>query len=295
MRITLKDVQSIKYAVYDIEEKGVTQIIGENNNGKSILIKAMAFIANTHIKKKNKREPLINDACNQAYILIERLGMKLEVCIARQNENCYYRFTDTDGSTIIRTVREAGLDKLADKIGFKTYSNNVCLQIFETFGIMPFVSNTEQGDWEIIDSIISDKVANDFVETYSQITYPKFVETVKYLKMKLEDVQRRFSDITFWDIEKYSDLSKRLSEYQRNVQHFVNYTPTELPVLSILNCIDVPLFEPIELPIFWVIPQVEDLRDLTNEINTYSKLYNGVCPTCGTLLRLTGGECKHDI
>ena len=281
MLVKLCNIQSIYEATYDIPEVGITQIIGENSNGKSILIKALSFIAKGLIKDKEERNDIINDNKESGSIFIEHNGTSLLVNIARERDNCYYELRRKDGTTIKRTIREGGLEYLTEELGFAVYSNNVCLQIFETFGIMPFVNNTASSDYEIIDSIISDKVANDFVFNYKNITFPKIKELVSTLKFKIESCDNVLSGVTFYNIDKYEDILYKLKKYKNILSFMKVIEPNPLPITKYFKYDNLKVFEPKLLPIIRVIPTFDLPSSLYQEVKDLSLALNGTCPTCG--------------
>lgn len=301
MLVELVNIQSIRKGSYDIAEVGVTQIIGENSNGKSVLIKAMSFVANGKIEDQEERDAIINDNCEVGYIQMSRNGMTLLVCVARHRDNCYYKLTRADGTSITRTIRESGLDKIANEFGWVSFSGNICLQIFETFGIMPFVNSTATKDYELIDYVTTDKVANDFVETYEKETYPEFKSIVSSLKVKLETINQQLSSITIYDTEKYELILSRLKSYSRNIGLINTISITRLPITKAVKYIDI---EPInvtrlpitkafkyidilpikvnKLPIINIVIECDVLSSLSSYIEDYTKSINGYCPLCNT-------------
>jgi energy-coupling factor transporter ATP-binding protein EcfA2 len=282
--VELTNIQSIKSATYHLEEKGITQIIGENSNGKSILIKACIFITDTRIKDEDERKAILNWDSGMGTIAMMRDGMMLKVTVALEKENCRYELTRKNGEVISRTIREGGLEILADEFGWVTFEGNVCLQIFETFGIMPFVNNRETGDYAIIDYIITDRVANKFVDAYEGETYPAFKKYSVDLKSKIESSQRILDGITFYDIQKYEDVLFKLKKYQRNLAHLKIHVPTKLPITKAFRYIDIQPLRLTKLPIYRVAPAIPTLNSLKSYITDFYNAAQGVCPTCGTKL-----------
>lgn len=292
MKVKLLNIQSIKSVEYDLTEKGITQITGENSNGKSILIKAMSFVANTHIKDKDERETIIKDDCPSGAIIMERQGMTLEVVVARIRENCYYKLKRATGEVITRTIREGGLEKLADEFGWTSFDGGVSLQIFETFGIMPFVNNRMSSDYEIVDYIITDKVASNFLENYEKVTYPAFKKFVSDLKHNIEVFQRNLDGITIYDIEKYENMLNRLKAFQRNINHLITYEPTRLPITKAFKYVNVNPIKVNRLPIYKIAPSTPKVNSLLSFISDLHTTMNGMCPTCGTKLK-DREVCNH--
>lgn len=280
--VELTNIQAIAYAAYQIDEKGITQIIGENSNGKSILIKACTFVTDGRIKEEDERRAIINWSHNTAIIQMIRDGVKLKINVSMERDNCRYELTRKSGEVISRTIREGGLDFLAEEFGWVTFEGNVCLQIFETFGIMPFVNNRETGDYEIVDYIVTDKVANDFVLEYENQTYPTFKKLADDLRAKSDASQRILDGITIYNVVQYEDILYKLKRYQRNVSKLITCTPTKLPITKAFKYIDVNPVILTRLPIYKVAPIIPKINSLLSFIIDFYTAAQGFCPTCGT-------------
>lgn len=294
MEVSLTNVQAIKSATYVLEEQGITQITGENSNGKSILIKAMSFIANNLIGDAEERETIINDYSDMAIIKMERLGMSLTITVTRERDNCRYVLVRKNGESISRSIREGGLDKLAEEFGWISFEGNVCLQIFETFGVMPFVNNRPSGDYDIVDYIITDKVANNFVDSYENITYPKFRQYVSELNSTISTCDRELQGITFYSITEYEDVLASLKRFQHNLPYLSVVEPRRLPITNLLKFVELLEIHPKKLPIFWTPPQAPTMTSLYSEISRLSTASNGRCPTCGSGLK-NMEVCHHEV
>lgn len=294
MIVELINIQSIQKATYEIEEKGVVQIIGDNSNGKSILIKAMSFVATTLIKDKEERETIINDDVDSGIIIMSRKDMTLKVYINRELSNCRYELVRANGTVITRSVREGGLEKLADEFGWATFKDGVCLQIFETFGTMPFVNNRASGDYEIVDYIITDRVANNFIEAYKGTTNTEFSRYASDLKTKIAYADKVLSEISFYNIVAYENILYKLKAYQRNVSKLFILNTSKLPITRAFKYVDVPMYSPRKLPVFRVLPSIPSLLQLTTYISNLVSTLNGVCPICNTKFK-DMEEHVHDI
>lgn len=284
MIVELVNIQSIRRAVYDIPEVGITRITGDNSNGKSILFKAMAFIAKTEIKEKDKRKALKNRNSDYGRITVKRNGMILEVVISLDISGCSYTFTNPEGKVLKRTIREGGMEVMAEAIGFITF-DSLCLQIRETFGIFPFINNGQKNDCEIVDKIITDKQANAFVDNFKNVTYPAFKEFIKVQENKEAQIQKRLDSINFYDIDEYKAIYTRMNSYYKNMGKLSCYTPSRLPITKGFRYIPVEPYTPVRLPIKQILPSLPSLHSLIQEIKNLNSALDGVCPLCGLSVR----------
>lgn len=285
MIVQLRNIQSYKDYNIVIDEPGCTQIVGDNSNGKSVLCKAMSFISKGDIRIESKRASIINDNCESGSITLSRNGMILNIMIHRVRDNCMYELTRPDGSVIRRTIREDGLDELVDEFGLVTFDGNICLQIFETFGQWPFINTKLSVSFEIMDYIITDKVASDFVDNYTKVTLPAFKERLSTLKRLQSANDEKLRSIVYYDKDTYVNLSKRMGSYARNLEKLKIYEPKRLPIFKTMKYVDFTIYTPRRLPIYKIAPEVPTMVSLHKVIDDYVKISNGECPTCGTLLK----------
>jgi hypothetical protein len=281
LKVTLKRVQSIIDAEYELEEEGITQITGANSNGKSILFKALQFTALCQIKDKDQRLPMINDDSKDCDIILERNGYTLWNHAHEDRDYCYYMLKRPDGTSITRNIREGGFEKLVDEFGFAVYGNNsVCLQVSDTFGLIPFVSESYGLNYEIVESIISDPTANAFVELYASRTFPKLKEYIAALKNQLAYNESLLKTITFYDDTKLEYYKREMESLLKNLQCVKPLSVEPIPFIensSILEMIHMSL--PM-LPIVEMVEKIEHLESLEDLIVAYSSIKEGICPTC---------------
>ena len=86
MNIILRNIQSFKEAKYEFPETGLVQIIGDNSNGKSILMKAILSVVTLKILTDEDRQALIRDTESIADILIGYKGKGLLYGICSRNK-----------------------------------------------------------------------------------------------------------------------------------------------------------------------------------------------------------------
>lgn len=281
LKVTLKRVQSIIDAEYDLEEEGITQITGDNSNGKSILFKALQFTALCQIKDKDQRAPIINDDSQDCDIILERNGYTLWNHAHRERDYCYYMLKRPDGTSITRNIREGGLEKLVDEFGFAVYGNNsVCLQVSDTFGLIPFVSESFGLNYEIVESIISDPTANAFVELYASRTFPKLKEYMASLKNQQSYQESLLKTITFYDDAKLEFHKREMESLLKNLQCVRTLNVEQIPFIensSILEMVNLSL--PM-LPIVEMVEKIEPMESLEDLIVSFNSVKEGICPTC---------------
>lgn len=285
MNILLRNIQSFKEARYEFPNTGLVQIIGDNSNGKSILMKAISSTATLKIMIDEDRQALIRDTENMADIIMEYKGKGLIVHLERERNNCYMMLVRSEKDKVIRTFRDGGLDMLLYEFGFRVYNkNSLCLQMHDTFGIMPFVNTSMSTNYEIVDSVTTDTIAQNFLTNFKEITHKKAREVIKQYDTKLEGVRKAKSTIIIFDYIAYTDINKKMTKIYNILKYL---EPIELkrlklpPKVSIID-VEAPVLHKIKFII--PIPTAPTVCDLSHILRDMLKIRNGICPTCGKRL-----------
>lgn len=303
MTFELKNIQSIEHVVYDFPDRGIVQIWGGNSNGKSILFKAINAVVTMSMVRESKRRSLIRRGTEMGEILMTNDGKSLYVLLHRERNLCKVLFQDKDGTEVIRTFRDGGIEKLIESFGFLCYSkNSICLQLCETFGPRPFVNTTDVENGEIVASAVEDSVAKKFLESFKTFTYPKATDQKKQLEAHIERLQRTKQSIVVYNWAEYERRLVTLREYYevlKNVKVFelqlVN-VPLKVQHIEVdnyqLDYVNVPpKFNVIDIsPFQLVTPRVcmhlefFQLENISELVTNMEKLREGICPTCGRSL-----------
>ena len=303
MLVELKDIQSIQHAVYNLPEMGIVQIKGGNSNGKSILYKAINLVVTLGMLDKTKRKALIRKRCDFGEILFKYKDRVLYVYLHKNRDSCRVMYTDDSGTEIIRSFREGGIEALIEKFGFCCFDkNNVCLQMYETFGPMPFVNTSDLVNGEIVNSVTEDAVAKKFIESYKTYTYPKASEQKKLLDKQIDMLYQTKQSIVVYDWKKYQEMKDKM-KYYYDILKFakvvrldkVNVVPSyttvdaislHLEKVNVVPELDIVDVKPIRLCEAKVVYPVLEckLDSVSSLVYQMQQLLNGICPTCGRSL-----------
>ena len=305
MQVRLRNIQSIQCADYVFPETGVVQIAGANSNGKSILIKAVSAVATLKILDQDERDAIIRDGCQEGSIIMEYKGKVLVVTLNRERNLCMVGLQRVDGTQIKRTFRDKGIPELLHEFGFRCYNDNtICLQVYETFGQIPFVTTSTKVNAEIVKAITEDSVARTFLNNYKEITYKGMREQMKAYNDAIANKQRLKDTIVVFNHMKYQNFYDIMKE-KYNVLKYLDYIELDYinPPACELEVIDVPNMDFDEIPIP---PEVNiinlsvpklgylqykdavevpgDVDDMLQEVEHLDSILEGRCPTCGKLL-----------
>jgi energy-coupling factor transporter ATP-binding protein EcfA2 len=301
MIISLKNIQSIREARYEFPETGIVQICGDNSNGKSILFKAISAIVNLKMFDEDERCALINDNAVSGSILIENKGSVLFANLTRERNGCSVTLVRETGEKITRTFRDGGITELIEEFGFRCYDkNNICIQLYETFGPMPFVNTPTSVNGEIVEAMTEDSTAKLFLKNFKEITHPIARKGMKEYNDKISQYEQIRDTITVYDEDIYRGYYEKLSNYYHLLQNlrvveieemeiikpleYANIKPLQLEQLNIppkVQTVDVPVPDVRVMPVSKFYNECCGVKSLSGIIGEMSKIRNGVCPTCG--------------
>ena len=301
MNIILENIQSIKKATYPLPDTGFVQIQGGNSNGKSILVKTIGAVASLQIMDNEKRRALINDQSTQGSITIEYKGKVLVIILHEDRNQCIVALRRNNGEQITRTFRDGGIEELLNEFGFRTYNKNkICLQVYETFGLMPFVNTSTTENGEIVEAVTEDSIAKEFLTNFKEVTHKQAKEMVKTLNDKIANVQRYRESLLIFKYEEYERLSKEMREIYEVIKYLeplelvkpvvpprIRFIELELPELKKpiipprVEFVDFSLGSLTKPPIARVFELCDRLVDPRNIVQQLVQIKQGVCPTCG--------------
>lgn len=283
--ILAENIQSIKQAQLVMDETGIVEFVGDNSNGKSIIIKTLGYILNGDAKSESIRKDLINDSADCGKIGIAYRSKMLIIMLHRVLSQCYVQYVSDinrmQETTVTRQLNDSGVDKLFDKFGFRIYAGgSIVLQIAQTMGEIPFVTTPTKVNGEIVKSICTDAQAEEFIDIASRVTYPAFKNAIAARNAELNTLNQSMTGIKMYDVEEYQSMSDELGKIIDSLKG-LDYVSIEPFDLIDVNLPDLPMvkFEP-----FYVIPEPPSPVVITDAINTLKameQLRAGICPTCG--------------
>lgn len=315
MQIRLKNIQAFVDEKLELPDKGLVQILGENSNGKSILGKIIKACATLEFTKQGKRETLIRDGEKEGFIVMEYKGKVLSVVLNRDRNQCYVTLRRTNDERVTRTIRDGGIDKLMYEFGFRVYDrNNIVLQLHETFGIMPFVNSSDSANFEIVEDVTTDTVAQQFVTSFKEVTYKRAREVVKEYTNKIETIQRASEVLVMYDYAAYADLAKRLMdcysvckylmplefEYIQMPKKIQVCNPVriglqEIHVPKAVSICNIPKLNLQYVKVYKPLPMPMPIEDVGSVFRRARDLSRGKCPTCGKRLNPMHSQCVGGV
>lgn len=284
--INLKNIQSISDATFELGEHSITEFVGNNSNGKSILAKAIQYVTNGNIRHKDARRSLIKDGTKTGIITFIKDTSQLSIILEEELNACYIayfpNFEEKPDSLIKRPLSDAEVcNKLLTKFGFRVYAKgDICLQLSPTFGAIPFITTSGAVNKEIQDDIITDKVAQEFLDSFSTITYPALRTRLRQLRQEREYTQTVLDNIENVDWRFYEG---KLNEIKELYEVIKDYSYVEVNDIDIPPCgfdlLDTVLIKEIPVPVAYEL--APNISVIQSELSQLITALDGVCPTCG--------------
>ena len=285
IRIDLQNMQAISDATIDIPENSITEFSGDNSNGKSIVSKIIQALTSGDIRNKAVRRSLIKDTTDSGYMSITWGKKQLVVVITEEQAQSYLIYlsdNENKDTLITRQISDKeGCAALINEFGFRTYANgDICLQLSPTWGPIPFVTTAGSVNYDIVNDITVDRIAQEFLDSFKTITYPTFRNRLQNIKAEQESVEAVLDAMEQYDWRTYKSLAEELNEYLKVINNYSfiivdcismpKYVKLHDIVECKLHCIPKPkLYEP--LPLVSEIPSFHDVCEIRK----------GICPTCG--------------
>jgi len=293
MIIRLLNIQSLRDAIYDFPEAGIVQIVGNNSNGKSILEKVLKSVATCGFVNQAERDSLIRDGEAQGMITIIYKGRILSVLLHRDRNSCLVALTRADGTRVERTIRDGGLPEIMYEFGFRTYGKRaVTLQLHETFGVVPFVNTSDGLNFEIVDAVTTDTIAQQFLENFREVTHKKSAELVKQYNNKIQNIKLMLQNLVMYDYEEYEAMAEQIEKCYEVIRYLTPIHLEKIIAMPKVVYVDVPEIHLDKIMHITYAPYLEKLEDLAPLLKRMRDFEEGVCPTCGKHFREVRNLCQ---
>lgn len=284
IKIDLVNVQAIGEAHIELEENSIIEFVGDNSNGKSVISKVIEYLVKGDLSQKDVRLSLIKDDQEQAVFIMTHNNEQLALLLRTELKDSYIMYVEdiNKEEKILRNISDTEAVKiLTNKFGFRAYANgDICLQLFPTFGAIPFVTTSGAVNNEIVDDITTDKIADEFLKSFATITFPVFKERIERLRREKSNNEAILANMELYDWKAYEEDYKTLNDSYNKIKNYQFYQMklVEVPEVRIYQ---MPTFKVHALPAIRIYPLIPKVKDITNILSDYLKVLNGECPTCG--------------
>lgn len=282
--IKVENLQAIEDVTLELPSTGIVQFSGGNSNGKSIIIKTITRILSKKIESQKKRMALIRDGKEFGTL---SLGFKDKIltCNIHQERarTTMILYDINTKETITRSLRDGGFNELAEAFGFRTYgSGEVILQVQGTFEAVPFVTTSAALNFEMINSVVSDTVAERFLTSF-EATYKAAKIEAARLANAIALADSNIKLVKTYDYSAYATMYNKLKKLY-DVCRLLK--PLELRKVEIPPKLIVIAKPPtlIKIPFYSGVPLSPSLESLSGNIKDMAIIRDGRCPTCNKLI-----------
>lgn len=293
IKITVQNMQAIGSAEIEIDENSIVEFTGDNSNGKSIISKFIQGLTSGDLRHKDVRRTLIKDGYITGGMAFEHNNEQLVVCLAEELKDCVVLYSADKNEDKIYKIPLSdvdGVNKLIHKFGFRTYaSGDICLQLSPTWGAIPFITTNGTVNRDIVKDITEDKVAEEFLKSFSTITFPIFKETIKNYKENRDKYKALLDNLEYYDWKAYETMANKLRSYANMLDKLTTIYIESIPVPD-LNIIEVGNLKLNNVKLFEFYETIPKIQFDSELLRNYIDLANGKCPTCG---RRFNGEGEY--
>lgn len=282
-RITMKNIQSHKECVLELPPTGLICLVGDNSNGKSVVVKVTKALVTGTITKPINRAALVNRNAYYGEVLYERTdGMKLLLHLAREASATYVTLTRPGEEPMQRYLADKSWKSFVKEFGFHCApDSNISLNISEADAALLFFKTPYKSNYEIMAPVLYDTRANTALENLETFLKDLRIQREKSVAL-LQASYTVLNSLKICDVEKEEITRNKLQEYYQVLKSI--YIP-QIPKISAVpkvNFIDlfIPKIPKIIYPKIYDI-HVPSIPDITETAREISDLKENRCPTCG--------------
>lgn len=288
LEIDLVNIQAIEEAHIVITENTITEFVGNNSNGKSIVTKSIEYLTKGDLIHRDVRDALMKDGTEQSVIMFTYGFKQLGIILKRELKDCIamyvpdMRKAEQPGGRVLLPLGDSdGIAHLVRAFGFRTYAKgDICLQLAPTFGAIPFVTTSGSVNSDIVSDITTDKVADEFITSFSTITFPAFKNTLKRYRSEREHLQMVIDSMESYDWHAYEALAEEMHKVYMCINSYA-YTQISEIEIPYLNVVPVSAVKIHEIPIVSFCDYAPVIFPIGVELDEYLQISKGICPTCG--------------
>lgn len=289
MYVELTNIQAFEKAEFELNDSGITVLVGHNSNGKSILITAINMLVTMAIKDSVDRATLIRDGCDTGWINMSDRGKYLLCQLGPDNVNTFMVYRRENGETIKRTLREGGWEELIYEFGWRVdKSTNSCLQIHMTYGVMPAVNTTPAHTYNIIKPWLVDSGAERFCNNYVSLMFPKLKATVSNYKSRVELLRQQKESISVKDTSTLLGIKDKMESYIAKTKGITRMQISLISIVPDVTLIDIQAPRLNKIKFVELLDEAPTIGSLADNIKEMTTIENGSCPMCGKAL-ISGG------
>lgn len=294
-RVVMTNIQSHVHTVLEFPRVGIVRFLGDNSNGKSVMVKVLQDVVSNSISRPAARRSIIRRNNSFGELLLESWsGNSLYVRIHIEAAQTYAELTIGTQPTIRRYLSDKAIPLLVREFGWH-YDDNTGISINihnDTDGFL-FVDTKKSVNFNLINGMRSDAFAESALAEIDRLT--------KETRKKLEDMRHlhdvaeaTYLSLQYWDIDAEAAIRDECLYYADLLENL------SMPALPKAQLTPQPTFynglpQPpvVTIPVFYrpIAPLPEKSTQLLEDLVS---ILNGTCPTCGRPF-ISGGVHSHEV
>ena len=274
-------LQSHEDVFIELPRTGIVAFTGNNSNGKSVIIKVLNAILSNAISRPKERRTLINRKHVSGYIELVRYDdVKLLVSIHTEAAQTYAEYSEPNKVPVRRYLADKSISDLLTLFGLHyDKDSEISLNIHNDDDKFLFVNTKHTVNYTAMNSAISDEVSEMVLNQIESVT-----TDIKAREKTFNDTlakNRAIKDaLVVYDVEKYTELEKKLTYIAVNIQHIPTSPCPKVKGVPQVETLNIPgPVKRLKYPLILDIPEfpTTNIVQLGRDVNDVLK---GVCPTC---------------
>lgn len=281
-RVVMSNIQSHIHTVLEFPETGIVRFLGDNSNGKSVMVKVLQDVVSNNISRPAARRSIIRRGNTFGELLLESYsGDTLYVHIDLEASQTYAELTRSGSPTVRRYLADKAIPVLVREFGWHyDDKSGVSINIHNDTDGLLFVDTRKTTNFELLSSMRSD--------AFAEAALLELTRLVKETKQKRDEMFHTYevAEATYlalktWDKDQESQVRDECLYYAGLLE---NLTMPSIPEFRLQRS---PTFvQPIPNPPVFQIPHIYPPMPAlpapaTETLHDMVELLSGNCPTCG--------------
>ena len=294
-RVVMSNIQSHINTVLEFPEVGIVRFLGDNSNGKSVMVKVLQDVVSNNISRPAARRSIIRRGNSFGELLLESYsGDTLYVHIDLEASQTFAELTKAGAQPVRRYLADKAIPSLVREFGWHyDDKSGVSINIHNDTDGLLFVDTRKSVNFDLLSSMRSD--------AYAEAALTTITDLVKTTKQKRDDMRHAFevAEATFialksWDKEAEARVRDECIYYAELLE---NLTVPTLPTFTLTRA---PVFiQPLPNVPVMQMPHLHEPMEYAPAkagelLKSIAQLMSGTCPTCGRPF-VNGGEHSHEV
>ena len=278
--IHTQHIQSHEDVLVELPESGVVAFVGNNSNGKSVIVKVTNAILSGKISNPKVRRTLITRGRVAGLVIYEAYeGYTLRVQIHQEAAQTWAELKHPNGEVTKRFLSDKSIGELVALFGFHyNKEHEVSLNLHNDDDRLLFVDTKHTTNYSCLTNTLGDEYAEASLLQLNQALF-EIKERIKKCENGATTYKAARNALTMCDIPKATEIRDICYVLANVLQHFITEpcpkvegVPNVVTIASFVECPKVTYPTVVNLP--------TEFPDLIMEGRDVNDVLKGVCPTC---------------